>query len=531
VSKHHETRHRKGARLRVMLPTGDTYKRKVTGSESHIGSGLHNEIPIIDPEISTTQATLALNGNTYYIVDEGGGGGTFVNGERVTGPRKLSHGDVIKMGKSRITFTLKHGVKAHKDRHVKSASSDAPVKAEAPSKNGHSEAKDKKHKARADERNGSASEAKAPLNGGGADAGQKKKKDKQKEKEKVDERVRAARVRAWGGIIATVLSVVLTVTISILVTRMGGTQTGAAGVYGSTQGSKKLAGLSSSSKISGGKFEASGAVAVPDANGILFVDDSKPDQVFYMPVNELGEQDGPVKAIPLGVSVINPEGISQFGSRFMIVGSLSTQESNDGGGIATFDFDPATMTVYKTVVLTGMRKFLFDNVPELKAWANKTGIEGGLNVEGIAVDPNPEHPRVLLGLRGPVLNGNALVVPIKLLDRQAPLAIENLALDEPNAIELNLNGQAIRDIQYDSRLRSFLIISGAPELEEKTNFTLWEWNGDGNQARDGARPKEQALLDKKMKPEGVTHLKISNQEFVFIVGDASQYTKIEYISQ
>jgi hypothetical protein len=300
--------------------------------------------------------------------------------------------------------------------------------------------------------------------------------------------------------------------------------------YGGPGQSKSLVGLSGISKFSGGKYEASGAVAVPGANAILFVDDSKPDHVFYMPVNELGEQDGLIKAIPLGVSVENPEGITQFGSRFMIVGSLSTHESNEVGGVAVFDFDSATQTVSRAVLLTGMRTFLFNNVPELKAWATKTSIEGGLNIEGIAVDPNPDHPRVLLGLRGPLLNGNALVVPIRIRDRQASLSVENLEMDEPSAIQLNLNGQAIRDIQYDSRLGAFLIISGAAETEEKTNFTLWKWNGEGDQTREGARPKEQAVLDKKMKPEGVTHLKVSNQEFVFIVGDASSYAKIDYIA-
>lgn len=521
MSKQQETQRRRKAKLTITLPTGETYKRKVSGVESHIGSGSRNDILVTDPEVSNRHAILAFKNDSYFIVNEGGQGGTFVNGEMVTQPRKLSDGDVIKMGKSQITFTLK----------------DAAVEARPLSNGGGSEKKKKKHKKHKEDRHkektdelDSVAEAKASSIDAGSEEEKRKQKDKQKGKGRVNERVKAARVRAWGGIIATVLSVVLTVTISILVTRMVGTQSTGQIAFGGAQLTKKLAGLSDSNKISGGKYEASGAVAVPDANGILFIDDSKPDHVFYMPVNEMGEQDGLVKALPLGVSVENPEGISQFGSRFMVIGSLSSHEADGKGGLAVFDFDAAAQTVSKAVVLTGMRKFLFDNVPELKAWASKTSLEGGLNIEGIAVDPNPEHPRVLLGLRGPVLNGNALVVPIKMRDRQAPLSIENLEMDEPNAIELNLNGQAIRDIQYDSRLRSFLIISGAPETEEKTDFTLWEWNGEGNQSREGARPKQQALLDKKMKPEGITHLKVSNQEFVFIVGDASSYAKIDYIS-
>jgi Protein of unknown function (DUF3616) len=359
---------------------------------------------------------------------------------------------------------------------------------------------------------------------------QKKKKTKEKG-QKEDERIRAARVRAWGGIAATVVSVVLTVVVSFLITRKGSDSPGVAIVVNSPQSARKLGNLSDIRKISGGRYEASGAVAVPDGNGILFVDDSKPGHVFYMPVNEMGMQDGPIKPIALGVSVEDPEGISQFGTRFVIVGSLSTLDSDDKGGLATFEFDAATQTVSKAVALTGIRKFLFDNVPELKGWADKSASEGGLNIEGIAVDPDPQHPRVLLGLRGPVLNGRALIVPIKQRDRMAPLTLENIEMDEPNAFQLNLNGQAIRDIQYDSRLRSFLIISGSLENEAKTDFTLWEWMGDGNQAREDARPKEQILLDKKMKPEGVTHLKISNRDFVFIVGDADSYAKVDYIEQ
>lgn len=527
MSKHHKP-YESEARLRILLPTGDTFKHKVTGAASLIGTGPHSDILIADPEVSSTHAMLRLNGDGYLIVDEGGVGGTFVNGEKVKGPRKLSDGDVIGLGKSQIVFKLKHGAKADKAELVSSVIAEAHTPSRNGALKGEKGEKHKKHK-KDKHRADSLVEAKASSSNDGLEAEKKRKKDKQKEKGSIEnERIKAAKVRAWGGIIATVLSVVLTVTISIIVTRSG-SQPSQVGAVGGNQLSKKLANLSGSTKISGGKFEASGAVAVPDANGILFVDDSKPDQVFYMPVNQLGEQDGPVEAIPLGVSVENPEGITQFGKRYMIIGSLSTHESNDKGGVVAFDFDPVTKSVSKAVALTGMRKFLFDNVPELKAWANKTGVEGGLNIEGIAVDPDPQHPRVVLGLRGPILNGNALVVAIKLLDREAPLTVANLAMDEPNAIQLNLNGQAIRDIQYDNLLRSFLIISGAPETEKKAEFTLWEWSGEANQTNETARPKRQAALDPKMKPEGVTHLKISNDEFVFIVGDDSKYAKIDYI--
>ncbi|HKQ04536.1 MAG TPA: DUF3616 domain-containing protein [Blastocatellia bacterium] len=532
MSKHHTEPHPKKARLRILLPTGESFKRKVNQAESHIGRGPRNEILVLDPEVSTRHAMLTSDGSDYIITDESDEGGTLVNGERVSSPRKLADGDMIRIGQSQITFRLKHGGKAHKRHNGKNGS---PVAAAVPAPNGESEEKHKKkhkehehdkHQAKAEGQGAAAAKAKAPSSEGKSEV---KKKKTRPAKSIEDDRIRAAKVRAWGGIIATVLSVVLTVTISILVTRMGSMQS-APVAYGSPQAAKKLASPSGYSRISGGTFEASGVAAVPDAHGVLFVDDSKPDQVFYMPLNELGEQEGPVKPIPLGVSVENPEGITQLGTHFLIVGALATPESNTMGGVASFDFDPTTQTVSRAVLLTGVRKFLFDNVPELKAWTDKVSIQGGLNIEGIAVDPDPQHPRILLGLRGPLLNGNALIVPLKLRDRLAPLSLENLEMDEPNAIQLNLNGQAIRDMEYDPLLRAFLIISGAPETEKKTDFTLWTWSGEGNQTREGARPKLQTPLDKKMKPEGIAHVMIGTQDFVFIMGDASCYAKIDYLA-
>ena len=536
MSKQQATQRQREANLRIELPNGDIYERHVTRAESYLGNGSHNDVPIIDPEVSPTHALLAFHADGYFLLDEGGKGGTFVNGERVITPKKLSHGDIIKMGKSQIIFTLPLSAETLEAQLAQAASSATAVETKAsPADLESAEGKERKkhkdkHNEEANAQTDSVAEAKALANNDESEEKKKKKKDKKHEKDKVDERVKAARVRAWGGIIATVLSVVLTVAISIIVTRMGSNQQNAPIMSFGSQSSKKLASPSDIRTISGGKFEASGTAAVRGANGILFVDDSKPDHVFYMPVNELGVQDGPVKPIPLGVSVENPEGITQFGTQYIIIGSLSTPESNDKGGLATFTYDPATQTVSRAVVLTGMRKFLLDNVPVLKPWADKTSIAGGLNVEGLAYDPDPQHPRMLLGLRGPVLNGRALVVPIRQKDRQAPFTVDNLEMDELNAIQLNLDGQAIRGMVYDPRLRSFLIISGAPETEPKTTFTLWTWNGDGNQGSEEARPKKQTLLDKKMKPEGIAHLKIADQEYVFVMGDASCYAKIDYLS-
>ena len=146
----------------------------------------------------------------------------------------------------------------------------------------------------------------------------------------------------------------------------------------------------------------------------------------------------------------------------------------------------------------------------------------------MAWDTDPEHRRLLFGLRSPLASGNALMVPITFRDPNGPFTLENLQLASPNAIQLSLGGLAIRDIQYDSRLKSFLIISGAPTHHEKTTFALWEWNGEANQTNPEAQPQEVTTLNMNMKPEGVTRMKVGSKEFIFIVGDASSYAKSDY---
>src|SRR5205085_5219085 len=130
------------------------------------------------------------------------------------------------------------------------------------------------------------------------------------------------------------------------------------------------------------------------------------------------------------------------------------------------------------------------------------------------------HRRLLLGLRSPLVNNNALIVPLTWRDPNGSFTLENLQVASSSTIQLSLGGLGIRDIQYDSRLKAFLIISGAPVHHEKTTFTLWEWNGDADQSKTEARPREETGLDARMKPEGVTYMRAGGKDFIFIVGDA-----------
>lgn len=71
-----------------------------------IGRGEHNDIELgWDPEVSRIHAQLELVGADWTLLDDGlSRNGSFVNGERVVGRRRLSDGDVLRLGRTSIVF-------------------------------------------------------------------------------------------------------------------------------------------------------------------------------------------------------------------------------------------------------------------------------------------------------------------------------------------------------------------------------------------------------------------------------------------
>jgi hypothetical protein len=265
----------------------------------------------------------------------------------------------------------------------------------------------------------------------------------------------------------------------------------------------------------------------PSSDGVYFIDDGTPNAILFMPIDQTGRQAGDIKHISLGMEVLDPEAITYGGSFIYVVGSQSRRDDPQRNSMVRFALDEATQSVKGHVeTVVDLHRFLFDKVPELAAYRDVRGDEGGLNIEGISWDST--NDRLLLGLRSPVIDGRALVIPLKLSDPRGAFSTENLTAGA--ILRIPLGGLGIRDIEYDTRAGAFLVIAGAPTHGEAPNFALWEWNGDDNPVANESI-HELTKLDGRMKPEGIARVRVGGREFLLVVGDGSRYLKLDVVAE
>ena len=281
-------------------------------------------------------------------------------------------------------------------------------------------------------------------------------------------------------------------------------------LYGIDEGGPKTA-------FTGGNFEASGVVHVPGTDGVLFVDDDHTDEIFFMRLGKDRKQSGSITPVKLSANIIDLEGITTDGVYFYVVGSQSKPTGGDLTGLARFKFNAENQQVADTQSISGLKKFLADNVDELRGMHDTSYDDGGINVEGLAWDPSGK--RLLLGLRSPVVDGQALIVPLKLRDPQGAFSFDNMEVEGRKAIRLALGGAAIRSMEYDELRKTFRLITGAGPNAEKMDFKLWEWSADGK----APALRETDSFDRRLKPEGITRVTSGDQNYTFIVFDTNGY--------
>ena len=77
-------------------------------SEIFIGRDIANDVLINDAEVSRRHARISIQAGNYVIEDLGSTNGTFVNGQKLAGPRVLKVGDTVMFGENvSLTFEMK----------------------------------------------------------------------------------------------------------------------------------------------------------------------------------------------------------------------------------------------------------------------------------------------------------------------------------------------------------------------------------------------------------------------------------------
>lgn len=75
----------------------------LSGDEMTIGRRSTNDVVLKDPQVSRVHAVVMRRGGALIIEDLGSHNGTYINGERISGPRQLHHGDSVTIGESKGT--------------------------------------------------------------------------------------------------------------------------------------------------------------------------------------------------------------------------------------------------------------------------------------------------------------------------------------------------------------------------------------------------------------------------------------------
>ena len=267
----------------------------------------------------------------------------------------------------------------------------------------------------------------------------------------------------------------------------------------------------------GGKtYESSGAAWVAGTNQVLFVDDKDAQNIFCVTLDDNADQSGDLIAVPLGTTVDDAEDITFDGTYYYVQGSQFRKKSDQGAGIVRFKYDPTSRSVSDLQGIEDWKGVLIKNVTELAASQGQVRTEDAINIEGLGWDPNGK--RLMLGFRNPLMNGSAMIVPVGLKDAAGAFTADNLSFAP--AVKLDLEGLAIRAIEWDAAKNKFLIIAGATEGEKKEGFFLWSWDGSG-------APEKVEELDKKIKPEGIASIDRDGNHFLYVVGDAGYYQRLD----
>lgn len=133
--------------------------------------------------------------------------------------------------------------------------------------------------------------------------------------------------------------------------------------------------------------------------------------------------------------------------------------------------------VVDPAVALGLKPLMVASHPVLAEAAARLDVkgEGGLNIEALEFDPVTQA--LLVGLRGPLLEGRALLARI-----EPPAALFESGRPACRLVSLDLAGHGLRALAHVPDLGGYLLVSG-PTDRAPEPFRVWRWTG-----RDEAAP-------------------------------------------
>src|ERR671924_331665 len=93
-----------GVERELVTLTVDGNEHAIDKQSVVIGRSKDCDVRVADPNVSRRHAEVRQEGTTYWLVDLGSTNGTFVNGVKVSRARKLTPGDLVRVGETDFRF-------------------------------------------------------------------------------------------------------------------------------------------------------------------------------------------------------------------------------------------------------------------------------------------------------------------------------------------------------------------------------------------------------------------------------------------
>jgi len=283
-------------------------------------------------------------------------------------------------------------------------------------------------------------------------------------------------------------------------------------------------------------FNASGAAEIGDGR-FLFCDNKIRNALIEFRLDDHGKISGQFIRRPLAgvdaAAVTDLEGmtlVERNGDRFVVVTSSfqrnHTQKGKkmvpaEGYSGGLLRVRPGTDKTLKAENIPGFREWLISKYPQLKASADLVPDDAGLNIEGLAWDPN--RGALLFGLRTPLINGKPTILPVRLAGESGQWRLEDFEALPAISLQVQSPGNhGIRSLAYAPKLKSFVVSLGKATSIVKAPFSIVVWDGGD----EGAIKTLDLHFARGVKIEGLAGATIGGKRSLLLIDDAGGYSVI-----